>query len=204
MNYVAHQFLSFNIPEIQLGNLYGEIVRGNKFENYEGLLRLGILLHREIDTYTDSHPSTKKSSQKFYNRFNKYAPVIVDVLYDHLLIQNWSKFSDQTYAEYTTQCYQLFRANFDEFPPKLQYIIHHLLEHNWFHNYETIKGIQKTLKGISERSKFENEIYLAIEEFNLYYKDLENDFLEFFPEIINHCQSFIKKHEQISGFERIL
>lgn len=204
MNYVAHQFLSFNIPELQLGNLYGEIVRGKKFENYQGLLRTGILLHREIDTFTDSHPLTKNSAQKFYKRFGKYAPVIVDVLFDYLLIRNWPKFSDQSYADFTANCYQLFRDNFNDFPPKLQYIIHHLLHYDWFHNYKTLEGIQKTLKGISQRSKFENEIYLAIEEINLYYDEFESDFLEFFPEIIVHSQDFIKNHEQILEFKRIL
>ena len=191
MNYVAHQLLSFHLPEIQIGNLYGEVVRGKDYENFENGMQKGILLHREIDTFTDSHETVKNSTMKFHERFGKYAPVIVDVLYDYLLIQNWEKYSPQPFEEFVDECYELFRKNFEEFPPQLQYIVKHLLKYDWFHNYATIEGIQKTLKGISQRSKFTNHIEEATEEMQLYLTDFEKDFEEFFPKITQHCKSFL-------------
>jgi len=202
MNYVAHQFLSFQNPKIQLGNLYGDIVRGNHYENYQGFIKTGILLHREIDSFTDNHPATKRSTQIFHKRFSKFSPVIVDVVYDYILIKNWNKFSDLDFDTFTNDCYDLFQNHLAEFPEKLHFIIQHLLKHDWFRNYQSLEGIQQTLKGISQRSKFPNEIYLATEEIEEHYTKLENDFLEFFPEIIQHCQNFIQ--EQISEFNRIL
>ncbi len=191
MNFVAHQLLSFNHPEIQIGNLYGEVVRGKDFENFEGDRQKGILLHRAIDTFTDEHDIVKKSTQKFHERYGKYSPVIVDVLYDYILISNWKKFSDEPYQEFVTNCYDLFRKHFDEFPSDLQFMVKHLLKHDWFGNYASIEGIQQTLKGISQRSKFKNNISTAVEELELYRDELESEFHEFFPELRLHCQSFI-------------
>lgn len=191
MNFVAHQLLSFNNPEIQIGNLFGEVVRGKDFENFEGDRQKGILLHRQIDTFTDDHDIVKKSTQKFHERYGKYSPVIVDVLYDYILISNWNKFSDESYVQFVKACYELFQKHFEEFPADLQYMVKHLLKHDWFGNYSTISGIEQTLRGISQRSKFENNIETAIEELHIYKEELESEFLEFFPLLTAHCKSFI-------------
>lgn len=195
MNFLAHQYLSFQIPEIQLGNLYGEIVRGKDYLEFENGIRTGILLHRQIDTYTDAHDSVKNSSQKFHAKYGKYAPVIVDVVYDYILIQNWEKYSQQPYNEYVNYCYELFRKHFDLFPSRLQFIIKHLLEHDWFHNYTNLNGIRKTLEGISQRSKFPNNIGEAVREFQIHQPELEKDFELFFPELTTHCRNFLKESD---------
>ena len=195
MNFLAHQYLSFQIPEIQLGNLYGEIVRGKDYLEFENGIRTGILLHRQIDTYTDAHDSVKNSSQKFHAKYGKYAPVIVDVVYDYILIQNWEKYSQQPYNEYVNYCYELFRKHFDLFPSRLQFIIKHLLEHDWFHNYTNLNGIRKTLEGISQRSKFPNNIGEAVHEFQIHQPELEQDFELFFPELTAHCRNFLKESD---------
>ena len=191
MNYLAHQFLSFQNADLQLGNLYGEIVRGKDFENFTGDLRKGILLHRTIDTFTDANEIVKKSSKKFHDKYGKYAPIIVDVVYDYYLIKNWHLFTDLDFEEFTENTYQLFRTHFEEFPPKLQYIIKHLLDYDWFHNYQSLEGIGKTLDGISQRSKFQNNIGAAVAEIKENYEELNLEFQTFFPELVQHCRNFI-------------
>lgn len=191
MNFAAHQFLSFENPEIQIGNLLGEIVRGKNFKDYEGDRQKGILLHRQIDSFTDSHPVVKNSSQKFHENYGKYSPVIVDVLYDHILIANWEKYSNEPYEVFVENCYALFRKHFDEFPPRLQFIIKHLLQHDWFRNYTTLEGIGQTLYGISQRSKYPNKISNAVYEYELFKDELHVDFNLFFPELITHCKEYL-------------
>ncbi|MBA5628371.1 acyl carrier protein phosphodiesterase [Moheibacter lacus] len=195
MNFLAHQYLSFHNSEIQLGNLYGEIVRGKDYLHFEKGLQNGILLHREIDTFTDAHDLVKNSTQKFHEKYGKYAPVIVDVLYDYLLIKNWETYSQVPFDQFVQDCYALFSENFETFPPKLQFIIQHLLEHDWFHNYTSIEGISQTLKGISQRSKFKNNIEESTHEFLLFEQDLQEDFQIFFPELISHCKLFIAENQ---------
>lgn len=192
MNYLAHQYLSFQNEEIQLGNLYGEIVRGKDFTNYPKGIQLGIKLHRSIDTFTDQHEVVKRSSQLFHKNYGKYSPVIIDVFYDYFLIRNWNKYSEIPLEKFIEDAYALFRKNFDTFPPRLQYIIKYMLKMDWFRTYQTKEGVKKTLEGISQRAKFENNIEDAVNELNIYEEQLDNDFNEFFPEIINYCKKFIE------------
>lgn len=191
MNFLAHQYLSFQQEHLQIGNLFGEIVRGKDYLDFSEGLQKGILLHRHIDTFTDAHPMVKESSKKFHQHYGKYAPVIVDVVYDYFLIKNWSKYSEQAFEEFVSSCYDLFRKHFDDFPSPLQLIIDHLLKYDWFHNYTHIDGIKKTLDGISQRSKFKNYMGQADREIILYENELNEEFNAFFPDIIQSCSDFL-------------
>ncbi|MDD3771207.1 MAG: acyl carrier protein phosphodiesterase [Weeksellaceae bacterium] len=192
MNFLAHQYLSFQNSDIQLGNLYGEIVRAKDYINYPNGIQTGILLHRSIDHFTDEHAAVKNCTKFFHENHGKYAPVIVDVVFDYFLIKNWTLYSSIEFEKFVEDCYRLFQLNLNNFPPSLRYIVKHLLKYDWFHNYQSLKGIQQTLKGISQRSKFENNIEDAIIEIQEFHDPLESNFRQFFPEIIIHSQKFIK------------
>lgn len=193
MNFLAHQYLSFQNPEIQLGNLYGEIIRGKDYLNFSGDLKKGILLHRQIDSYTDAHPVVKKSSRKFHEKYGKYAPVIVDVVYDYFLILNWKTYTDLNFEQFVSDCYSLFQSQMHIFPEKLQFITTHLIKNDWFHNYQTLDGIKQTLKGISQRSKFRNNMEQSIQEIIENHDELNEEFNTFFPDLEKHCLLFIEK-----------
>ena len=191
MNFVAHQYLSFKQQSLQIGNLLGETVKGKQYSDFPDDIQKGILLHRSIDTFTDSHEIVKQSSSYFHETQHKFAPIIVDVIYDYFLIKHWNDFSDTPYQKFKLDCYQLFKNEYDTFPKKLQETIFYLLKYDWFENYSTIEGVQKTLKGIGSRAKFENNLHQFIPEFELYYSMLEKDFLQFFPLLQTHCKNFI-------------
>ena len=191
MNFVAHQYLSFKQQSLQIGNLLGETVKGKQYSDFPDDIQKGILLHRSIDTFTDSHEIVKQSSSYFHETQHKFAPIIVDVIYDYFLIKHWNNFSDTPYQKFKLDCYQLFKNEYDTFPKKLQETIFYLLKYDWFENYSTIEGVQKTLKGIGSRAKFENNLHQIIPEFEQYYSMLEKDFLQFFPLLQTHCKNFI-------------
>ena len=97
MNYLAHLYLSGNDDELKLGNFIGDSVRGSDLSMYPPRVQDGIILHRGIDRYTDSHHVVMKSKLRLRPKYHKYAPVIVDMFYDHflgacgeiILIQHW-------------------------------------------------------------------------------------------------------------------
>lgn len=191
MNLVAHQYLSFNNPSLQIGNLLGEVVKGNKYNEYPNEIKKGILLHRAIDNYTDSHPIVKKSTSYFHSTQHKYAPILVDLIYDYFLIKNWRKNHPTSFQIFKLSCYDLFITNYDNFPHRLQHMLDYLLRHDWFENYSTLNGIQTTLNGISKRTNFDNNLTNALATMQLFEKDIEEDFLIFFPELVDFCKDFI-------------
>lgn len=193
MNLVAHQYLSFDIRDIQVGNMLGEIVRGKNYLKYPPLLSLGILLHRNIDSFTDSHPLVKESTKIFQPEFGKFSPIIIDVVYDYFLIKNWETFSKVPFDQFTSQCYHIFQTDNFYFDEKLKKIIKIMIKNNWFKNYSTYEGIGITLQQLSNKTKFVIEMELALKDLYLNESLLEEHFLSFFPQIINFCKDFINK-----------
>jgi len=61
MNYLAHAYLSFNVPSILVGNMISDFVKGSSKLGYPVSIQKGIMLHRDIDAFTDTHPATAKA-----------------------------------------------------------------------------------------------------------------------------------------------
>ncbi|MGB5646129.1 MAG: ACP phosphodiesterase, partial [Muriicola sp.] len=95
MNFLAHIFLSFGDKEISIGNFIADSIRGNKYTHLPATIQKGIILHREIDTFTDAHPIHKKSSKRLHPTQGHYSGVVIDVFYDHFLAKNWAQYSEE-------------------------------------------------------------------------------------------------------------
>ncbi|GAL00009.1 acyl carrier protein phosphodiesterase [Nonlabens ulvanivorans] len=89
MNYLAHIYLSGNDTELRIGNFIADSVRGKDFTMFPERVAQGIILHRHIDTFTDSHPIVKLSKDLIRSEYGHWSSVIVDLYYDHFLAANW-------------------------------------------------------------------------------------------------------------------
>ena len=67
---------------------------------YSKNIQKGILLHREIDTFTDAHKTVRLSTKRLHKNYGHYSGVIVDILYDHFLAKNWKDYSDEPLDKY--------------------------------------------------------------------------------------------------------
>jgi acyl carrier protein phosphodiesterase len=85
VNYLAHAYLSFGIPDVVVGNLISDFVKGKKQLEYPDSIRKGITLHRAIDTFTDSHPVTRHAKSYFRAVYGLYSGALIDVAYDYFL-----------------------------------------------------------------------------------------------------------------------
>ncbi len=86
MNFLAHLYLSDNQPELMVGNMIGDFVKGKKaLSNYPDGICKGIMLHRKIDLFTDNHSLVFKTKHCFPQNGRRYASVVLDMLYDHFL-----------------------------------------------------------------------------------------------------------------------
>lgn len=66
MNYLAHIYLSGDDPLITMGNFMADGIKGKQYKTYLPQLQKGILLHRSIDSFTDSHPIVKQSTKRLH------------------------------------------------------------------------------------------------------------------------------------------
>ncbi len=166
-----------------VGNFIGDFVKGNQFEDYSPDIQSGIKLHRDIDRFTDSHLIVRKSKKRLRDKFHHYAPVIVDIFYDHFLAKNWSKFSAINLKEYTENFYKMIDKYQDLIPQEVNHMLVYMREKNWLYNYQFIEGIDRSLKGMSRRTKFDSKMGEASNSLRTDYAAFEKDFFDFFPHL---------------------
>ncbi|EID72144.1 acyl carrier protein phosphodiesterase [Imtechella halotolerans] len=188
MNFLAHIYLSGNDEMVQIGNFIADGIKGKRYETYPRNIQKGILLHRSIDTFTDSHPIVKLSTRKLHARFSHYSSVIIDVFYDHFLAKNWTEYSQEPLADYVERFYQLLHTHYDILPLRIRHMIPPMLRENWLLSYASKEGIEHILFQMSKRVKHPIHMDWAMEELTQYYSDFQNEFNLFFSEIQLHCQ----------------
>ncbi len=184
MNFLAHIYLSFEDPQIRLGNFIGDAVKGRKYKDYSDLVRKGILLHRAIDSFTDSHPTTRRSTSRLHPGYSHYSSVIVDIFYDHFLAANWESYSAIPLPEYTASFYALLEDNLEWMPPTIQRMAPHMIAGNWLLSYRELEGIEKVLKGMDRRTGHKSGMGNAIQDLQISYDAFEVEFKSLFDELV--------------------
>ena len=186
MNFLAHIYLSGDNDLMKIGNFMADGIHGKHFDNFPMEIQKGIILHREIDTFTDAHPIFRQSTKRLHANYHHYSGIIVDIFYDHFLAKNWSNYSDETLADFTERFYQSLRDHYDSLTPKTQKMVPYLIQQNWLMSYQTIDGIEKKKKKMDNRMKRDSIMRLSVSELRTYYSEFEQEFTTFFKELIIH------------------
>ncbi len=184
MNFLAHIYLSFGDDDITLGNFMADSIRGNKFKHLPERVQKGIVLHREIDTFTDTHPIPKKSSKRLHKNYSHYSRVIVDIFYDHFLAKNWKSYSDEPLAIFVDGFYDILEDNYAILTDGVKRMMPHMIADNWLLNYAEMEGIAKVLKGMNRRTENRSKMNFAIIDLEEHYNAFEVEFTAFFEELI--------------------
>ena len=188
MNFLAHIYLSGDDEAIIIGNFIADGIKGRRYEKFPAPIAKGILLHRAIDSFTDSHPTVHQSTARLHKNYSHYSGVIVDILYDHFLAKNWNRYSDVPLEDYVQNFYGLLRKNFTTLPPRIQKMMPYMIADNWLLSYATIEGIGKILAQMNVRTKGISKMNLAVAELQKYYGEFEAEFTSFFKELIAYSQ----------------
>ncbi len=184
MNFLAHIFLSFDDDEIIIGNFIADSIRGNRYKHFPEQIQKGILLHREIDTYTDAHPIHRKSSKRLHKNHGHYSGVIIDVFYDHFLAKNWQRYSDELLEDYIARFYGLLETKYDILPEGIKHMMPFMIRDNWLLNYAHIEGIDEVLNGLYRRTQRKSNMNVAVVDLKAHYDLFEDEFHAFFEELI--------------------
>lgn len=188
MNFLAHIYLSGDNKEITIGNFIADGIRGKDYKKYPKAIQTGILLHRQIDTFTDAHKTVRQSTKRLHENYGHYSGVIVDILYDHFLAKNWKHYSNIPLADYIDDFYDTLEDNFSTLPQRIQKMMPYMIADNWLLSYASIEGIAKVLEGMNRRTKNRSQMNLAVNELQEFYNEFEDEFTRFFEELIQFSE----------------
>lgn len=183
MNFLAHIYLSGDNPQVILGNFFADSIKGRKYKEYPRDVQKGILLHRAIDYFTDTHPIVRLSTARLFDNYSHYSGVIVDMYYDHFLAANWNLYSEVPLEEFTQYFYNLLEDHYDLLPRNVHNFMPYMIEHNWLLSYASIEGIGKILAQMSSRTKFESHMEFATRDLEEHYELFQIEFTSYFEEL---------------------
>ena len=128
----------------------------------------------------------------FRPHYRLYSGAFTDIVYDHFLARDKKQFEQYGNLEIFSQhIYQLLEINFVLYPPAFKKLFPYMKSQNWLYNYASKEGIQKSFQGLVYRAAYMNESAVAFEIFNKYYHELENCYLDFFPELKVFASGYI-------------
>ncbi len=186
MNYLAHAHLSFDHPEILVGNMISDFVKGKNQFNYPAAVQKGIRLHRAIDTYTDAHPVTRELKYFFRPAYRLYAGAFGDVVYDHFLANDPAQFANEgALLDFAAATYQTLEGGFSLLSPLFQKMLPYMKAQDWLYNYRYKHGIEQSFGGLVRRAAYLSESETAFSVFNEHYEAMRTCYQEFYPGLKN-------------------
>ncbi|MRR53787.1 MAG: DUF479 domain-containing protein [Deltaproteobacteria bacterium] len=192
MNHLMHLFLSGNDPEILVGNLMGDFVKGRLDERFPPGIRRGLKIHRKIDSFAAGNEHFLRSKHCIDLRYGHFRAVLVDIFYDHFLARNWNDYSPLSLEEFLGNSHQTLARFEDQLPPRLQELVPRMFSRHWLIAYREPAGIETALRRMSERLARQNPLAEGFGELLKKSELLLRDFRAFLPEIYAYTNSLLR------------
>jgi acyl carrier protein phosphodiesterase len=201
VNYLAHAYLSFGIPDIVVGNLISDFVKGRRKLDYPPAIRAGITLHRAIDTFTDSHPATCRAKSCFRTDYGLYSGPLTDVAYDHFLANDPLAFpSPSDLAAFAGRTYQQLAGQAGLFPDRFGRLFPFMRDQDWLSGYRLKEGIFASFAGLARRASYMPAPEQACHLFELHYQYIRDCYTSFFPELKEFASRTFRELDPDNGF----
>jgi acyl carrier protein phosphodiesterase len=168
-----------------LGNFMADSVKGKKYLDYPKDIANGMLLHRFIDHFTDTHDLVKENNAMLRPHFGRYAPLVTDIIYDHFLALYFTEFTGLVLSDYVQEVYDYMQNNHLEMTPFAQEILPYMVKHNWLENYQYQHELHKIFKQFGRRVGVGELFDTVTEVVWLQYDVFEQNFRQFFPVLAN-------------------
>lgn len=161
MNFLAHALLAGDDPALIVGGVAGDFIKGTLERRLaEGLppdLVRGVALHRAIDAFAESHPAFRRSRDRISPLRRRYAGVLVDVLYDHLLAREWAAHHPRPLPAFVADVYALIGERLGDLGPAAP-TLRLMAAEDWLGSYASRDGIAAILERMARRARRPNPL----------------------------------------------
>lgn len=154
------------------------------------MISKGVILHREIDRYTDTHKIVSLSKDRLREKYRHYSGVIIDMFYDHFLSKNFADYHPEPILTFTERHYQNLMGYLPQMPEKAQQMLPYMVRSNWLVAYGKMEGLHRALTGMTRRTKYDSKMNESIQDLTVHYDDFEAEFRAFFAELEMHVSQF--------------
>lgn len=158
MNFLAHALLADGDPALIVGGVVGDWIKGPLPGRLPADLARGVALHRAIDSHAETNPAFCRSRNRVSPPRRRYAGILVDIFYDHLLAREWAKHHTIPLDAYCTNIYRHIAERLPDLPPAAHPALHMMASEDWLHSYGDIDSIADVLCRMARRARQPNPL----------------------------------------------
>lgn len=190
MNFLAHALLAGDDPALIVGGVAGDWIKGILPGALPDDLARGVALHRAIDSFAESHSAFCLSRTRVSAIRRRYAGILVDVFYDHLLASNWSDIHHLPLDKYCDSIYRLINDRMIDLPVSSHLALKMMAKEDWLNSYANIEGIADVLARMSRRARQPNPLDNGEQEFLADIDGFTRDFHIWLKDAREFCQQW--------------
>jgi acyl carrier protein phosphodiesterase len=176
LNFLAHALLAGDDPALIVGGVVGDWIKGTLPGALPKDLARGVALHRAIDHHAETHTAFCNSRSRMSPGRRRYAGVLVDMFYDHLLAREWAKHHIQPLDAFCHDIYSRIENRMGDLPEAAHPALRMMAREDWLSSYAHIEGIADVLARMSRRARQPNPLQGGESEFLADVAGFEQDF----------------------------
>lgn len=182
MNFLAHAVLAGNDPALIVGGVIGDWIKGPLPGQLPPDLARGVALHRAIDSHAETHPAFQRSRNRVAADRRRYAGVLVDIFYDHLLARDWAQLQAMSLDRYCTVVYRHIADRMLELPEHARPAMRLMADEDWLLSYGELAGIADVLQRMARRARQPNPLAGGEQAFTADAAGFAEDFAAWFAD----------------------
>ncbi|MFH0290564.1 ACP phosphodiesterase [Vibrio owensii] len=195
MNFLAHLHIADHCNSHLMGNLLGDFVKGDPSKQYQTDISNGIKLHRFVDRITDHHALVEECKPHFTGVARRFAPIALDMFWDHCLAKHWRTFSPQSLDSFVRYAYsEVSKQISDDLPPRFLMLHSRMWSGGWLQSYQDLENIEFALHRMSQRSPRMADLTTTFEVLDNEYEQLEAKFAALYQDVLSQSAEY---HQQL-------
>lgn len=191
MNHLAHALLAdAGGVEFALGSAQGDFMHGRPDPGWPEARQAGLRFHRAIDRFTDAHPEVATARNAFEPPLRRYAGIVLDVWFDHLLVREWHRFcAEEPLPAFSLRWLALLDAHAAELPESLRGFLAWMHAHGLPAAYGDDAMLDAVFHALALRLSRPSPIGDALPALHDRAEVLQRHFDVFFPELVVHARA---------------
>jgi len=190
MNHLAHALLAdTGGAEFALGSALGDFVHGRPDAAWPVARQSGLRFHRAIDRYTDVHPEVVAARRCFQPPMRRYAGIVLDVWFDHLLVRGWDRHvTNEPLDHFARRWLALLDDHAEDLPPSFRAFRAWMRAHGLPVAYGDEATLDTVFHALARRLSRPSPIAGALPVLRERADALQRHFDAFFPELVAHAR----------------
>ncbi|GAB1406898.1 ACP phosphodiesterase [Thermomonas brevis] len=191
MNHLAHAWLARHSDEAILGAMLGDFAPGPvEAMPWPAPVRAEIRRHRLVDRLTDGHPAVLAARALFPDGRRRFAGIVLDVHFDHLLARDWAAWNAgpdgaPPLPAFAARVYRVLLDHFDALPPGLRLVAPRMAARDWLGGMRERASVDGTVRNIARRlSRGGDALVACLDDLRRHEPAIESAFAQLLPDLI--------------------